>query len=130
MGVLVSLMLIAATLWIPYIVGMNKHLPDEVNNFQRPYDGSGLPDWVVRANRAHLNLLEQSFPFAVLILILYAADGFTTVTYWTAIVFFWLRVAHAVGMITGFTQMPLRPMIFTAAWVCILILGVSAFIAD
>lgn len=129
LGVLTCLMLLAASLWIPYIVGMNKHLPEGVNTFQRPYDGADLPDWVKRANRAHLNLLEQSLPFAVIILILYAADGFTTLTYWTAIAFFWLRVAHAVGMITGFTQMPLRPIIFTAGWICILILGVSAFIA-
>lgn len=129
MGVLVSLMMLAASLWIPYIVGMNKHLPDGVNNFQRPYDGSGLPDWVTRANRAHLNLLEQALPFAIIILVLHAADGFTALTYWTAIVFFWLRVAHAVGMITGHAQMPLRPLIFTAGWVCVIILGVSAFIA-
>ncbi len=129
MGVLVSLMMIAASLWIPYIVGMNKHRPDGVNSFQRPYDGSGLPDWVVRANRAHLNLLEQALPFAIIILVLHAAEGFTTLTYWTAIVFFWLRVAHAIGMITGFAKMPLRPLIFTAGWVCVMILGVSAFIA-
>lgn len=129
MGVLTSLMLLAASLWIPYIVGVNKHLPESVNNFQRPRGDGDLPDWVARANRAHLNLLEQGLPFAILILVLHAADGFTALTYWTAIAFFWLRVAHAIGMITGYAQMPIRPLIFTAGWVCIMILGVSAFIA-
>lgn len=129
MGVLVSLMLLAASLWIPYIVGVSKYRGDTVNAFQRPVGDTDLPDWVARANRAHLNLLEQSLPFAVIILVLHAAEGFTTLTYWTAIVFFWLRVAHAIGMITGYAQMPVRPLIFTAGWICIVILGVSAFIA-
>ncbi len=129
MGVLVCLTLLAASLWIPYIVGVNMTEREGVNPFQRPPGYDGLPDWVARAHRAHLNLLEQALPFAVLILILHAANGFTALTYWTAIAFFWLRVAHAVGMITGYAQMPLRPLIFTAGWVCIMILGVSAFIA-
>ncbi len=129
LGVLTCLMLLAASLWIPYIIGVNKYEREGIDSFQRPPGDDGLPDWVARANRAHLNLLEQGMPFAVIILILYIADGFTTVTYWTAIVFFWLRVAHAVGMITGTARMPLRPLIFTAGWVCIMILGVSAFIA-
>lgn len=127
MGVLVCLMLLAASLWIPYIVGVNKFPREGVNSFQRPVSDDGLPDWVARANRAHLNLLEQAMPFAVMILILNAVDGFTTLTYWTAIVFLGLRMTHAIGMITGITQMPLRPLIFTAGWMCNVILGISIF---
>jgi uncharacterized MAPEG superfamily protein len=125
--VLTWLTLLAASLWIPYIVGVNLHMPSGVNPFQRPHNGEGLPDWVIRANRAHINLLEQGLPFAVLILILHQTGGFTPLTYWTAIVFFWLRVAHAVGMITGYAQMPIRPIIFTAGWICILLLGYAVF---
>ena len=127
--VLTCLMLLAASLWIPYIVGMNKNARVGVNSFQRPASDEGLPDWVARANRAHLNLLEQAVPFAILILILNAIDGFTALTYWTAIAFFWLRVAHAVGMITGAAQMPIRPMIFVSGYVCTIILAVSIFTA-
>lgn len=79
--VLTWLTLLAASLWIPYIVGVNMHMPRGVNPFQRPHDGSGLPDWVIRANRAHINLLEQGLPFAVLILILHQTGGFTPLTY-------------------------------------------------
>ena len=86
-----------------------------------------LPDWVARANRAHLNLLEQGLPFAILILVLHTLDGFTALTAGTAIAFLGLRIAHAVGMITGIAQMPARPIIFTAGWVCILILGYAVF---
>jgi uncharacterized MAPEG superfamily protein len=84
LGVLTCLTLLAASLWIPYIIGVNMHLPQGINPFQRPHDGSGLPDWVIRANRAHINLLEQGLPFAILILILHQTGGFTTLTYWTA----------------------------------------------
>ncbi|MEM9320355.1 MAG: MAPEG family protein [Pseudomonadota bacterium] len=129
LGVLVCLTLLAASLWIPYIVGVNMYDRAGVDPFQRPPGYDGLPDWVARAHRAHLNLIEQGFPFAIMVLILNSTDGFTALTYWTAIAFFWLRVAHAVGMITGVAQMPARPIIFTAGWVCILILGYAAFTA-
>jgi hypothetical protein len=35
--------------------------------------------------------------------------------------FFWLRVAHAIGMISGLARLPLRPMIYFAGWVAMLI---------
>jgi len=68
-------------------------------------------------------------PFAILVLIIDRVDGFTTLTYWTAIAFFWLRIAHAVGMITGKARMPVRPMIFNFGWVCCLIMGYAVFAA-
>ena len=127
MVVLVCLTLFAASLWIPYVVGVNIHLGEGMNPFQRPPGLDGMPDWVARANRAHLNLLEQGLPFAILTLVLHALDGFTALTAGTAIAFLGLRIAHAVGMITGIAQMPARPIIFTAGWVCILILGYAVF---
>ena len=128
MAVLVWLMLLAASLWIPYVVGVNMSRTGDVNPFQRPLSDDGLPDWVARANRAHLNLLEQAMPFAVLVLGLQATDGFTARTAWTSVAFLALRLAHAVGMITGATRMPLRPLVFTAGWVCCVIMGVSALL--
>ena len=130
MAVLVCLMLLAASLWmIPYIVGVNMHQREGVNPFQRPPGHDGLPDWVARAHRAHLNLLEQAVPFAILILVLDRMDTFTARTAWTAIAVLGLRVAPAIGMITGTAQMPIRPLIFTARWVCIVILGAAIFLA-
>jgi uncharacterized MAPEG superfamily protein len=123
LGILTCLMILAASLWIPYILGVNRHLPEGVNSFQHPYPGDGLPDWVLRANRAHVNLIEQGLPFAVIVLVLHVTGSFNAVTYWATIAFFWLRVAHAVGMITGLAQMPVRPLIFLGGWVCILVLA-------
>lgn len=127
LGVLGALTLLAASLWIPYIVGVNSapkgSVPDGApDGFHLPADFRNQRPWVQRAYRAHLNLLEQFVPFAVLVMLVDRAEGFTALTYWTAIAFFWLRVAHAVGYITGRAGFPARPLIFTAGWLCCLIM--------
>lgn len=114
--------LLAASLWIPYIVGVNTE-PATADPFHRPSDLSGLRPWVHRAHRAHLNLLEQAIPMAVLVLIAHATSVSTTGTVWATAAFFVLRLAHAVGMITGTARFPLRPIIFTLGWVCVLVVG-------
>ena len=128
LGVLTCLMLLAASLWIPYIVGVTSD-PGAGDNFARPGDMSALRPWVHRAWRAHLNLLEQAIPFAILVLLVDRVNGFGVLTYWTAIVFLVLRLAHAIGMISGVARMPLRPILFSAGWVCCLIMGYSVFAA-
>ena len=126
---LVLTMILAASLWIPYIVGVNRHPQEAVDGFTRPAPLDGFPAWVHRAHRAHLNLLEQALPFGVLILIGHVAGVSTPVTVWAAGLFFWIRVAHAVGMISGKAGMPLRPILFTSGWVCILVLAVQMLLA-
>ena len=130
LGILTCLMILAASLWIPYIVGVNKHAVAGADPFERPTPLNQFPAWVHRAHRAHLNLLEQALPFSVLVLILNAIDGFSALTYWTAIVFFWVRTIHAVGMISGFAKMPLRPLLFLIGWACCLIMGYAVFAAQ
>ena len=128
LGILTCLMILAASLWIPYIIGVTSD-PADPDNFTRPGDLSQLRPWVHRAHRAHLNLLEQAIPFAILVLLVDRLDGFTTLTYWTAIAFFWLRVIHAAGMISGYAKMPIRPIIFTLGWVCCMIMAYAVFAA-
>ena len=115
--------LLAACMWLPYIIGVNMHPVDPAADFYRPPDLKQFPAWVYRSHRAHLNLLEQLVPMAVLLLIAHAQAISTPVTQWAVILFFWLRVAHAIGMTTGLTRFPFRPIIFTSAWVCILAVG-------
>ncbi len=88
---------------------------------------TGLDDTVFGLALVHTTL---ALPFAVLVLILNQIDGFTTLTYWTAIVFFWVRVLHAVGMISGFAKMPLRPVLFTIGFACCLIMAYAVFAAQ
>ena len=116
-------MMLAASLWIPYIVGINMHPLAEGDPFDRPAPLDAFPPWVHRAHRAHLNLLETALPFAALVLLAHSLQVSTGVTVWAAAVFFWLRMAHAIGMISGIAKFPVRPMIFTASWVCSLLIG-------
>lgn len=130
LGVLTCLMILAASMWMPYVVG-NARLPGDPRQkgFHRPTDLASLPAWIHRAHRAHLNLLEQAMPFAILVLIVDRLDGFTALTYWTAIAFFWIRLGHGLGMITGIAGMPIRPILFTSGWVCCMIMAYAVFAA-
>lgn len=113
-------MVLAASLWIPYIVGVTKNPQPGIDSFARPAPLAGYPEWVHRAHRAHLNLLEQALPFGVLVLIAHVLNVSTPVTLWAAAGFFWIRVIHAIGMISGITRFPIRPMIFNLGWLCTL----------
>ncbi len=125
LGILTLLTILAASMWLPYIIGVNTEPAQNgaSDPFIRPPSQADMRPWVHRAHRAHLNLLEQFLPFAVIILILDRIDGFNSITHWTAIMFFAARIAHAVGMISGFAKFPLRPTIFVIGWLCILVLA-------
>jgi uncharacterized MAPEG superfamily protein len=109
---------LASSLWIPYIVGVNTtKYEGQDEAFTRPPDHRKMLPWIHRAYRAHQNLLEQFLPFAVIVLIGHSLGVSTNITQWCAILFFVLRLVHAAGMISGFAKFPVRPVIFTAGWV-------------
>ncbi len=131
LGILTCLTILAASMWIPYIVGVNTEPARDggVDPFMRPPSQADMRPWVHRAWRAHLNLLEQFLPFAVVVLILDRIDAFNAITYWAAIAFFWIRVIHAVGMISGVARFPARPIIFNLGWICILVMASQVFLS-
>ncbi|HJR71347.1 MAG TPA: MAPEG family protein [Gammaproteobacteria bacterium] len=45
----------------------------------------------------------------------------TPVTVACSVIFFGLRVAHAVGMITGLARFPLRPIIYFSGWIVLIV---------
>ena len=128
LGIVACLAVLAASLWIPYIVGVSND-PSEPDNFSRPGDLTKVRPWVHRAHRAHLNLLEQFLPFAVLVLLVDRVGGYSALTFWTAIAFFWIRIAHAIGMISGIARMPLRPILFSMGWLCCLLMAYAVWSA-
>lgn len=118
--------LLAASLWIPFIVGVNvSPAEDDPSDFTRPRDPARNPPWVHRAYRAHLNLLEQFLPMAALVLIAHAAGVSSAATVWATGLFLAIRVAHAVGMITGRIGFPGRPILFTAGFACVVAVGIE-----
>ena len=109
--------LLAAALWIHYIIGVNSNeIEGQADSFVRPPDQRLMPARVHRAHRAHLNLLEQFLPFAFIVVIGHLVGATSAWCGYLAMAFFALRCIHAVGMISGWTQMPLRPLIFTVGF--------------
>ena len=48
------------------------------------------------------------------------------VTIWASAAFFWFRVIHAGGMISGYARMPASPIIFTLSRLCTLAIGAQS----
>lgn len=122
--------LLTAVMWVPYIVGVNAAPAeaDAPDPFHRPPDPARQRPWVHRAHRAHLNQVETLAPHAALVLIAHAAGVSTPVTVWACGLYLALRLAHAVGMVTGTARFPLRPILFTAATLCTVAVGVEVLL--
>lgn len=114
--------LLTALLWIPYIHGLATNHPKPMpERFKDPTQPLELPDWVKRANRAHLNAVETLAPFAVMVLILHATGQNTAMTAFWAALFFWSRVAHAILFWTGI------PFVRTIAFLAGLVATIGLF---
>jgi uncharacterized MAPEG superfamily protein len=74
---------------------------------------AGIPEWVARAQRAHLNLLQNLAPFAILVLVAQVSGKANVTTALGATIFFWARVAHAAVYIAGIKY--LRTLVFAFA---------------
>jgi len=108
--------LLTGVLWIPVVIGYVSS-----RGVLKPADykaapTSALPDWVNRANRAHLNAVENIAPFAVVVLIAHAAAVSTPTTATCAAIYFYTRAAHALVHISGFGLLKARTVLFTVAW--------------
>jgi uncharacterized MAPEG superfamily protein len=109
--------ILTGVLWIPVVIGYvtSRGLPTPAEYKVAPT--TPLPDWVNRANRAHLNAVENIAPFAAVVLIANAVGVSTALTVNCAAVYFYARVAHAVIQISGFGLFMARTVAFTVAWI-------------
>jgi uncharacterized MAPEG superfamily protein len=64
-----------------------------------------------RAARAHLNLIENAVPFAIVVMVTHSAGISTDLTRSAAVVFLIARIVHAAVYVLGF------PNVRTLAWV-------------
>lgn len=69
-----------------------------------------LTGWALRAQRAHVNMLESLVIFAVLVLIAFTTDRLNETTALGAQIFFWGRVAYALVYLAGI------PWVRTLVW--------------
>ena len=117
--------LLTGCLWIPYVIGLvqARGLPKAHDYVHAPT--SELPDWVNRANRAHLNAVENLAPFAVLVLVAHDLGISTQITAMCATIFFFARLLHALVHIGGVSMLKARTLIFTVGWLCFIVFAVE-----
>jgi uncharacterized MAPEG superfamily protein len=116
--------ILTGVLWIPVVIGYaTTRGPLKPENY-RTAPTSALPDWVNRANRAHLNAVENIAPFVAVVLIANAIGVSTATTQACAAVYFYARLVHAVVHISGFGLLMARTVAFTVAWVAFMIYAV------
>lgn len=116
--------ILTGVLWIPVVIGYaTTRGPLKPENY-RTAPTSALPDWVNRANRAHLNAVENIAPFVAVVLIANAIGVSTATTQVCAAVYFYARLVHAVVHISGFGLLMARTVAFTVAWVAFMVYAV------
>ncbi len=106
---------ISLVLWIPYVLagikvrGLTQSVgyPSGVTE--------DLPDWAQRGHRAHMNLVENLAPFAVLVLVAHVLGVSNAATVLGAQLFFWARLAQTVVMYAGIPW--LRTLSFAVAMI-------------
>lgn len=102
---------LCVVLWIPHIVGLVSTQGFLKAEDYRSLPKPELPDWVERANRTHINLVENLPSFTALVLVAHVAGAASGTTAVAAAVFFWARLVHALVFLLGLPY--LRTLIFT-----------------
>ena len=108
--------ILTGLLWVPVVIGYVTSRGPLTPALYQTASTSPLPDWVNRANRAHLNAVENLAPFVAVVLIAQAAGVSTPTTQICAAVYFYARLTHALIHLSGFGRFMARTMAFTVAW--------------
>jgi len=102
MRLLVYTALICIVMWIPYILAAVRAfgLKRMAGAYPTPAYTS-LPQWAQRLNRAHMNLVENIGPFAVLVIVAQLTGAANEMTALGARLFFWARLVQIVVHTAG-----------------------------
>ena len=126
---LVCTAILTTILWVPVVVGYLK-----CRGMLKPEDYKRLPEggldaWVVRANRAHVNAVENFAPFAAVVLVAHVADIHSSLTVFCAAAFFYLRLAHAIVFIAGISVLMLRTVLFALSFTTFLVYAIAVLMS-
>lgn len=113
---LVLTALLTGCLWIPVVIGYVKYRGLLQPEDYRHAPTSELPDWVNRANRAHLNAVENFAPFAAVVVVAALVGHESNISAIAAATFFYARLAHAVLHLLGVGVMMARTLAFNFSW--------------
>ena len=115
---------LTGVLWIPVVIGYVKSRGPLTEESYRTPPTSELPDWVKRANRAHVNAVENFGPFAAVVLAAQILGVSTPATVTCAEVYFYARLAHAIVHVSGFGKFKARTVLFSIAWAAFIVYAV------
>jgi len=116
--------ILTGVLWIPVVIGyVVARGPLTPTDYQTA-PTAALPDWVNRANRAHMNAVENFAPFAAVVLIAQATGVSTPTMAICAAVYFYARLVHALIHMSGFGMFMARTFAFTVAWGAFIVFAV------
>ena len=107
--------LLCIVMWVPYVlIAIRTFGLKNLVSYPTP-SYSGLAQWAQRLHRAHMNLLENLTPFAILVIISNLTGIANEMTAIGARLFFWSRLAqiifHMLGVPWG------RTLTFAIGWV-------------
>ena len=102
-----------ALMWSPYILARIQAwgLIDTVGYPRNP---PPVPDWALRAQKAHANMVENLAPFAAIVLIAHVADVHNGATELGAMLFVLGRIVHYPAYIAALPWV--RTLAFAVAW--------------
>ena len=105
-------------LWIPYLLQRILTV-GPARTVTYAADDEPLAPWAERARRAHYNAIENLAPFGLVVIVAHLANISTSATVYAAVIYFWARVVHYLGYISG---LPLvRTLSFAVGWLCTLV---------
>ena len=107
-------------LWMPHVVAIVVNHGFMSAGDYREIPEKELPAWGRRAKRTHINFVENFAPFAALVIVAHLTKTANETTALMAMLFFWIRVGHAVVFYLGLPF--LRTLLFTAGVVVSVVL--------
>ena len=86
--------LLCLVVWLPYILAGIGHFGLTRMVSYPACDFRELPQWAQRLHRAHMNLVENLAPFAILVLVAHMIGAANEMTALGARLFFWARIVQ------------------------------------
>ena len=120
--------ILTGVLWIPVVIGYVTSRGPLSSRDSQVAPTSPLADWVNRANRAHLNAVENFAQFAAVVLTAQAVGVSNAVTVDCAEVYFFALLAHALVHISGTGLFKARTLLFTIGWLAFMTYAVTVLL--
>jgi uncharacterized MAPEG superfamily protein len=120
--------ILTGVLWVPVVVGYVKTRGPLTDEMYATPPATPLPAWVQRANRAHLNAVENFAPFAAVVLAAQLLSVSTTTTVACAAIYFFARLSHAIVHLSGIGTFKARTLLFTVGWLAFLTYAVVVLV--